>query len=435
MNDPENPRPLSEKILRRHVEMLADLLPLATRLVLEEGRPADVVLAHHLRNHKELGSRDRRFLSQAIFAYFRWYGWTVNRLGLAPTEACLVGTLLESTELSESFAYLASRCSWSAEAEPLGRLSLVEKAAALEAWFAGRSGFEPPLTPAQLVNGDFSALVDPAYAERCIEAFQQRPPTWMRVRGSLDEVLDALARHRIAGRPSERVTGAVAVEGGSGLQHALGAQSGQFVVQDLASQCVGRICAPGAGEAWWDCCAGAGGKSLHLMDMMGPEGRVLATDVRPEALQQLKKRARRYGIRGIQMQRHNAAAHEPMDRQFDGVLVDAPCSGWGTWARNPDACWRSSKHDVLQCATRQLKILDQAAWCVKPGGALVYAVCTITLPETEEVVARFLDRSPGFQLDPFEHPLSGEMTDGQVQLWPWSGPGDGMFVARFVRVK
>jgi len=114
-------------------------------------------------------------------------------------------------------------------------------------------------------------------------------------------------------------------------------------------------------------------------------------------------------------------------------MVDAPCSGWGTWSRNPDARWRSSRRDVAQCATRQLKILNNVKWCVKPGGVLIYAVCSITCPETEEVVMNFLDQQEDFKLEPFTHPLTGEQTNGQLQIWPWESPGDGMFIARLRR--
>jgi 16S rRNA (cytosine967-C5)-methyltransferase len=85
----------------------------------------------------------------------------------------------------------------------------------------------------------------------------------------------------------------------------------------------------------------------------------------------------------------------------------------------------------MQAANRQLKILDNARYCVKPGGVLVYAVCTETGPETEEVVMLFLEKNTKFKLDPFPSPLTGEMTSGMLQIEPWEG--DGMFIARFIR--
>lgn len=432
MDNLDKPNSLPEKVVRRHADMLAELLPEITKLVVESGRPADTLLNQHLRMHKELGSRDRRFLSHAVFSYFRWYGWTVARLKLPVAEACLIGAALDGNTLDDSFQYLATRCKLPGPIEPMGDKTLEEKRAALNECFKDIPGFQP-LEPADLVFPDFGSMVDPAMADRCVAAFQQRPPTWLRTRGEPGPILQALADQKIPCSMHGHIATAAAIEGGASLSNLLSAHASQYVVQDIASQCVGLVCAPESGEDWWDCCAGAGGKALHLMDLMQQNGTVLATDVRAPALKELKKRARKYGVRGIRTQPYNAAHDEPFRKTFDGVLVDAPCSGWGTWSRNPDARWRSSKRDVVQCATRQVKILANAAWCVKPGGTLVYAVCTFTRPETEEAVMNFLDQNPTFQPEPFTNPLTGEATTGLLQIWPWDSLGDAMFIARFVR--
>lgn len=432
MDNETKSKSLPEKVVRRHAEMLGELLPEITRLVVEEGRPADVLLSHHLRSHKELGSRDRRFLSQAVFSYFRWYGWTVNKLMRPAAEACLLGAALDCTEISDSFKYLEGRCSLPRPLEPLGDKTLAEKAAILNEWFKDATDFKP-VELADLVLPDFGSMIDPELALPCIEQFQKRPPAWIRTRSDPAPLAQALTDHNVPCSVHTSLPAALSVPSGISLTNILSAYIAQFVVQDIASQCVGHVCAPQEGEDWWDCCAGAGGKTLHLMDLMQQNGKVLATDIRVPPIKELKKRARKYGIRGIRTQPHNAVRDEPFKKTFDGILVDAPCSGWGTWPRNPDARWRSSKRDVNQYANRQLKILHNASWCTKPGGTLVYAACTFTRPETEEVVMHFLDQNPGFKLDPFANPLTGEPTDGQLQIWPWDGPGDAMFIARFVR--
>ncbi len=426
MDNNTQPKPLPEKVVRRHAEMVAELLPDFTRLVIEESRPADTLLNHHLRTHRELGSRDRRFLSQAIFSYFRWYGWTVNKLGLGVSEACLLGAALDLDKLPQSFSYLESRCKLPFKVEPLGARSVAEKRDALNQLFA-----DAALELTDLVCAEFESVLDPAAVEPCIVEFQQRPPAWLRARTTPATLMQTLAKNNIPGTTHERADAAIAIPGGVSLANAL--NPAQFVVQDIASQCVGLIADPQKGGDWWDCCAGAGGKSLHLMDLMEQDGKVLSTDVRLNALKELKKRARRYGIKNLRTQPFNAVNDEPFRKVFDGVLVDAPCSGWGTWARNPDARWRASRRDVIQCASRQLKMLNNVAWCVKPGGVLVYAVCAQTRPETEEVVMNFLDQHADFKLDPFAHPLTGGQTDGQLQIWPWDASCDGMFIARFVR--
>jgi 16S rRNA (cytosine967-C5)-methyltransferase len=423
---------LPEKVQRRHFEIVQEIIPDFTRLVVDEGRPVDVLLNHYLRNHRELGSRDRRFLSQAVFSYFRWYGWSVVRLGLEPVDACLLGVLLDSTGLHPSFEYARQRGALPATACPAGDLSIGEKGVRVAAWFP-ETLQDAPLLPEELFPPYFKDLVDSRIFEHGVTEFQQRAPVWLRTRTSAAALSQILDDHDIPNQAHPRMLNAVAIESGISLDHTLRDQAGQFVVQDISSQCVGQVCSPAEGEEWWDCCAGAGGKALQLMDLMHQQGRVLATDTRIDALKELKKRARHYGIRNIRTQPFNAVSDEPFTKTFDGVLVDAPCSGWGTWGRNPDARWRASQRDVIQCATRQLKILSNAKWCVKPGGTLVYAVCTLTRPETEEVVMKFLDAHPDFRLAPFPDPLTGQPTDGQLQVWPWDGPGDAMFIARFVR--
>lgn len=433
MNNDIQKNTLPEKVVRRHAELLIEILPDFSTLVIEEGRPADSLLNAFLRTRRELGSRDRRFLSQAIFSYFRWYGWTVNKLQLNVQEASLIGTALDSTELPYSFQHLETCCNLPFKVEPLGALSIEEQRTKLNELFKELDDFQP-LELSDLVLSEFGTVVDPDREADLIESFQKRPPAWIRSRAEPQELVSILTEQQIEPSVHKMVSAAVAVDAGVSLQHVLTKQAAQYVVQDVSSQCVSLIADPQKDGDWWDCCAGAGGKALHLMDLMG-SGKVLSTDIRLAPLKELKKRARKYGIRNIRTQAFNAVNDEPFTKTFDGVMVDAPCSGWGTWSRNPDARWRSSRRDVMQCATRQLKILNNVKWCVKPGGLLIYAVCTFTRPETEEVVMKFLDQQPDFKLEGFTNPLTGEQTEGQLQVWPWENPGDGMFIARFRRVE
>ncbi len=432
MKNKTKPIPLPEKVVRRHAELLGELLPEISRLVMEEGRPADALLNMYLRSHKELGSRDRRFLSQAVFSYFRWYGWTVEKLGLNPSEACLVGVALDVPELPQSFQYLETRSNLPFKVEPLGAKTVEEKCETLNGWLKDSEDFKP-LELTNLVLPEFSSVVDPNAVKLSLVCFQQRPPAWIRSRTEPAKIVQALSEQDKPSIVHDKLSSAISVEGGVPLANILAKQASQFVVQDIASQCVGLIADPQKGGDWWDCCCGAGGKTMQLMDLMEQDGKVLATDIRIPVLKELKKRARKYGIKNVRTQLFNAVHDEPFTKVFDGVLVDAPCSGWGTWARNPDARWRASKRDVIQCASRQLKILNNAKWCVKPGGTLVYAVCTFTRPETEEVVMNFLDQNSNFKLESFSNPLTGEQTKGQLQVWPWDASGDAMFIARFVR--
>ncbi|MFA7257342.1 MAG: RsmB/NOP family class I SAM-dependent RNA methyltransferase [Kiritimatiellales bacterium] len=409
---------LNEKIINQQTRLAAEVLETMTPHVLEHRHPADRVLLRFFKNRRELGSRDRRLLSECFFSYFRWLGW-IRPLNLKPIEAAALSWLLDRTDLHAALQ-TAAKPGW----EPLGGKTLNGKLAALSAWFPCFQGLEK----SALVFPMFGNSVDfPEGGEDLFyETLQMRPPTWLRLR---DEAFkQTLTEANIPYKEHARVSGIVSIEGGTSLGKI--GHSGQFEVQDVASQAVAMIAAPESGSDWWDACAGAGGKTVQMADLIGHNGKILATDIRAEALHECKKRARSGGISNVRMQLHDLAKDNPFTKEFDGVLVDAPCSGWGTWSRNPDARWRAEAGDPAQKRNLQVKMLNNAAQCVKSGGLLVYAVCTFTREETTGVLSRFLSEHPQFSPEPFIHPLTGEPVDGSVQIWPWEGPGDGMFIAR-----
>ncbi|MFZ9595193.1 MAG: RsmB/NOP family class I SAM-dependent RNA methyltransferase [Bdellovibrionia bacterium] len=156
-----------------------------------------------------------------------------------------------------------------------------------------------------------------------------------------------------------------------------------------------------------DACAGAGGKSLALADLLKGKGRVYAYDTSLGKLQALRRRAKRAGLTNIQVTQvvditaSDAPSEEPVVSQFknqaDVVLVDAPCTGWGVLRRNPDIKWRQKKESLTRMPELQIRILSEYSKLVRPGGRLVYGVCTFRPEETTDVVKRFLKAHPEFQ--------------------------------------
>jgi 16S rRNA (cytosine967-C5)-methyltransferase len=196
---------------------------------------------------------------------------------------------------------------------------------------------------------------------------------------------------------------------------------------------VGLVCDPDPGERWWDACAGAGGKSLHLAALMKGKGLVVATDTHPGRLKEAVRRARRSPFRNVTTKPWDGKHVAGKPKSFAGVLVDAPCSAVGTWRRNPDARWTLDDEAVARLAELQGQLLAAASAGVRPGGTLVYSVCTLTLKETQGVIQAFLESHPEFQLDPFPHPFDGTPTNGTLQIWPQEADSDAMFIARMVR--
>jgi 16S rRNA (cytosine967-C5)-methyltransferase len=231
-------------------------------------------------------------------------------------------------------------------------------------------------------------------------------------------------------RASDRAPDALRYGGTQDLFLTPAFHRGAFEIQDLASQLVGHACAPQPGETWWDACAGEGGKLLHLSDLMRNKGLLWATDRNPRRLATLRRRAARAGVFNFRPATWDGGARLPTKTKFDGVLLDAPCSGVGTWQRNPHARWTTGPEDVAELAVTQRALLEHTLPAVRPGGRLVYAVCTLTRRETTELASAFGAAHP--ELEPT--PLFG-VPDGpaSLTLWPQELEANGMFLAAWRR--
>ncbi|HKJ25980.1 MAG TPA: 16S rRNA (cytosine(967)-C(5))-methyltransferase RsmB [Myxococcota bacterium] len=213
--------------------------------------------------------------------------------------------------------------------------------------------------------------------------------------------------------------------------------SGQYTVQDEASQLVVELLDPQPGERVLDACAAPGAKTTAIAERVGDEGSVVALDRHPRRLGLVRRDARRLGVPCIET--HERDASRPLGDLglFDRVLVDAPCSGLGTLRRNPDARWRIQPRDVGRLAELQRAILRQAATVLRPGGTLVYSTCTVLPEENQEVVEAFLEASPGFRraarasLPARLEALLDEQ--GSLRTLPHRHEMDGFFAARIER--
>jgi 16S rRNA (cytosine967-C5)-methyltransferase len=222
--------------------------------------------------------------------------------------------------------------------------------------------------------------------------------------------------------------------GGKDLFRTMEFHGGEFELQDISSQAVSLICAPQPGDTWWDACAGEGGKTLHLSDLMGNKGLIWASDSAAWRLQKLKRRAARAKVFNYRTVGWDGGLRLPTKTKFDGVLVDAPCSGIGTWQRNPHARWTVTAQDVEELSKVQETLLVNVASSVKPGGKLVYAVCTLTPAETRGVAEAFEQQCADFERLRVSDPLRpGSPAGAYVGYWPQQFGGTGMFVAVWTR--
>ena len=268
-------------------------------------------------------------------------------------------------------------------------------------------------------------------------AFNEEPMLALRPRRA--DLPDALREAGFAAEiPREPVTRSEAVLVSRGDPTELpGWRDGWFAVQDAASQAVVSLVEAARGELVLDACAAPGGKALALADAVGETGTVVALDVSSPRLARMDAEARRLGRHNVVAEEGDAAARLPAERfdgGFDRVLVDAPCSALGTLRRHPELRWQRGEGDASRLVGLQGDILAGASTAVRPGGRLVYAVCSFLAEEGPRVVERFLAESPHFGRVPIDPRWGRARTDaGELVTWPDQGPWDAFYAAAMVR--
>jgi 16S rRNA (cytosine967-C5)-methyltransferase len=409
--------------LARAEALLAELL--------ESAGPADAAVSRYFRAHRNLGQQDRAFVAETVYAALRRRrSLEAAAQSSAPRDlaiAALVrvrglsGRALQDV-LRESEQALVTRVRAArTESFPLAVRAdlpdwLWERLAALH-------GEEEAMHVAQ-------GLLNPA-------------PLDLRVnlaKISRDEALEQLRASGVEGAPTPHSPAGIRLSAKPAVnRHPLFVQ-GAIEVQDEGSQLLAYLLAPRRGEMVADYCAGAGGKTLALAMLMRGTGRIYAMDVSARRLAELAPRAARAGVSCVHplvLAGEGDARAKRLAGKLDRVLVDAPCSGFGTLRRNPDLKWRHGPQAVAELAAKQAAILDAASRLVKPGGRLVYATCSILPEENEEIVARFGSAHSEFAPQDCGALLSGQRIalecGGQLRLWPHRHGCDGFFAAAFER--
>ncbi|MEH3048070.1 RsmB/NOP family class I SAM-dependent RNA methyltransferase [Sphingomonas adhaesiva] len=367
---------------------LLDAIVVAAR---EGGAAADTLISRYFAARRYAGSKDRRAVRELVYAGIR-------TLGERP--------------VSGRAAVLA----------------LAAKDPALAATFDGSAHGPAPIDSGEpvAVEGLHPRWLEEALAVSGLDrdeqaALVERAPLDVRINRLRDGILPAGAP--IAGLPD-----ALRLPAGTDLAPF----AGVVEAQDAGSQTVTLATGAAPGMTVLDLCAGAGGKTLALASMLAKEGHIVAADVDRARLSRLMPRAEAAGVANIVETRLMNPGKERetlSDVAADVVLVDAPCSGTGTWRRNPEARWRLTPARLERLVATQRHLLTVGAACVRPGGALVHVVCSLLEAEGADQVDAFLAAHPGWTAEPLALPL-GRPHRGGVRLTPAHDGSDGFFVAR-----
>lgn len=279
---------------------------------------------------------------------------------------------------------------------------------------------------------------DPSYAIRRCAANNRPAPLTVRPdrpRLMVEQLIDRLEYEGATVTRGALAPEAVHIADHPDPFHSDSFRDGWWKVQDEAAQLIGLLLDPRPGETVWDVCSAPGGKTRHLARLMYGEGRLVATDVHPGKIERMQRGLRH--IRMISAIPHDAT--QPLEGApvFDRVLIDAPCSGLGVIRRHPEIKWRRVAADLGRMAEIQANILDAASRGVRPGGVLVYSVCTDSAEEGPDQVAAFLERHPDFELVPPPTEVQvdwSKVLDGDCVRTRTEEHGcDGFFAARFHR--
>ena len=367
----------------------------------EDGPPADSIVTRYFKVRRYAGSGDRRAVRELVFR-------AIRRSAEQPESgrSAVLGLTEDDPTLRELFGQPRGP-------EPVREGEGVATASIVPEWL------KPKLSP--LVDGaEFPALLERAPLDLRVNA----------ARASLDDVLA-----QFEGARSTRISPwGIRLPPDRRIDDHPAYREGLVEVQDEGSQLIALACEPKAGERILDLCAGAGGKALALA-AAAPDATILATDSNRSRLAKLAPRAERAGARietRLLSPPNELVELSDWRDTADLVLVDAPCSGSGTWRRNPEGRWRLTPERLDRLVALQARLLDLGAELVRPGGRLVYAVCSLLSREGAGQIETFLSRRSSWIRH--ETPIAAGRLDGAGRLLtPGHDGTDGFFVARLER--
>lgn len=407
----------------------------------EIARPVDRVMSYYFRNNRYIGSKDKKAISEQVYATLRQQGlidWALQQLDLPTTARLRVAAqmVLEGHDLNETFhgERFAPR--------PLsGNEQVVTQVAEKVEHAPAYAKLNYPAWAGKLLLKAFGE-----HLHEAMEALNQQAPTDIRMnllKGPREGIALILADAGLEGEVTSLSANGIRLKNPGNLFGMPAFRDGLFEVQDAGSQIIAAMCLAEPGMKVTDYCAGAGGKTLALAATMDNKGMLIAGDIIEPKIGELKKRLRRAGVDNVQTQvwpleTKNTWLKRRKKTQ-DIVLLDVPCSGSGVWRRNPDAKWVLSQERLDELCEIQQSILQQASALVKAGGRLVYATCSVFHEENEEQIERFLSENNGFKIVPAAEvwakaleagvvhgrcPATGDM----LRLAPHSTNTDGFFL-------
>jgi 16S rRNA (cytosine967-C5)-methyltransferase len=405
-------------------------------------KPADALVAEFFRGRRYIGSKDRATIASLFYFIIRRkaaLSWLAHQSQHAASPRVL--TMLGAA-FHQSLDLAAVEALHGQDKYAPAPLTPTEKAMLGAALQRGLS--DPAMPPHIRTNTPewLHAKITEAYedtAPALLDALMEEAPIDIRVntlKAAPKQLTHALKKEGIHhANPMTYAPNGLRLKKREALFALQSFRDGWFEVQDEGSQLVAAFVDAQPKQRIIDFCAGAGGKTLAIAAHMNNTGRILAFDVHSNRLEEAAKRFRRAGVHNAETKLITSETDGSIKRHkrsADWVLVDAPCTGTGTWRRSPDLKWRTTEADLAELVALQRRILASAARLVKEGGTLVYATCSLLPEENSEQIAWFLSENPDFNPSPAS--LASLPAAASFQLTPSTHGTDGFFVARMQRL-
>lgn len=278
------------------------------------------------------------------------------------------------------------------------------------------------------------------FTEELLEAGNEKPDLYVRtntLKIDRDSLLKEFEKEGIKAHKAMMPEEGIMVENFKGIENSRLYKEGLFTIQDISSMLVAKVINPKENDMVLDVCSAPGGKSTHMAELMKNTGKVVSRDVFEHKIKVINAASKRLGIKNIDAEEFDATKlDEKSIEKFDCVLADVPCSGLGIIRRKPEIKYKS-KEELEDLPEIQTKILENASKYVKIGGTLVYSTCTVQDCENIDIVKKFLEENPNYELVPIKEVNvdPDEQAKGYLKIYPHIHGIDGFFIAKMKRVK
>ena len=403
-------------------------------------RPVAEALKDWGRTHRFAGSGDRSAIGNIVYDALRSRASHAYRMGEDSPRALALATMaFDWNQSADQMVALLAEDDHSPAALSESEIAAIEAKSLKDAPFWVKGDIPEWLEGSFLETFEEDAMLE-------ARAFTRRPPVDIRV-NSLKSSVDKVAKElgRFAPRRTKLAPNCLRFPAGSGdyrqpnIQGDPAFRKGFYEIQDEGSQIVSSLIFPQKGEQILDYCAGAGGKTLAMAAQMENKGQIYAFDIDAARLAPIVDRLSRAGVRNVQTRTPNEGALDDLMGRMDRVVVDAPCTGTGTWRRRPETKWKLTPEQLDKRLEEQQIALAQARQFVKPNGFLIYITCSVLSAENEDQIYHFVENNPDFELVSagevwqdlygFEAPKPWSSDMMSVTLTPASTQTDGFFFA------